>query len=298
MMNALKKPKLFRDTRSAKNLPYLLIAPVALYLLCFMLFPFAWAVYISFTDKIIGVEGNFVGLKNYIDLLKDRIYLKSILNTFIFTGGSVLLKVIIGITMATVLNEQIKGRNFFRSIFLLPWTIPTVIAVLIWQWMFSDVGGVLNAILQGIGFKNQVLWLSEGKTAMLSVILVNTWKGMPFIAISVLAALQSISPVFYDAAKVDGTNAVQRFFYLTIPQIKDVIILATLMTTIWTLNNFEVVWLLTKGGPSNATNVVAIYSYITAFLNSYLSKGIASSIMAFPFMIVLINKATRKMLEE
>lgn len=292
------KHNVFKDTRSAESLPYLLIAPVALYIICVMLFPFLWAVYVSLTDKIIGIKGNFVGLKNYIDLLSDRIFLKSVINTLIFTGGSVLLKVIFGITMAVVLNENIKGRNFIRSIYLLPWTIPTVVVVLAWQWMFSDVGGVFNAIIQGIGFKNQVLWLSNPKMAMLSVITVNAWKGTPFIAISVLAGLQSISPEYYDAAKVDGTNAVQRFFYITLPQVKDVIIMATLMTTIWTLNNFEVIWLLTKGGPSNATNVVAVYSYLTAFTSSYLSKGIASSILAFPLMIVLINRVTRRMLEE
>jgi multiple sugar transport system permease protein len=164
--------------------------------------------------------------------------------------------------------------------------------------MFSDVGGVLNAILQGVGFKNPVLWLSEPKTSMFSVILVNTWKGTPFIAISVLSGLQGISPIYYEAAKVDGTNAIQRFIHITIPQLKDVISLATLMTTIWTMNNFEVIWLLTRGGPSNATNVVAIYSFITAFKSSFLSKGIASSVLSLPLMIVLINKITRKLLEE
>jgi multiple sugar transport system permease protein len=283
---------------SSKNLPYLLVFPVVLYILCVMVFPFLWAVYVSFTDKVIGVKGNFVGLKNYIDLLTDKIFLKSIINTFIFTCGSVFLKVVFGIAMVLALNERIKGRNAFRAIFLLPWTIPTVVVVLIWQWMFSDVGGVLNAILQGIGFQNPVLWLSEPKTSMFSVILVNTWKGTPFIAISVLSGLQGISPIYYEAAKVDGTNAIQRFIHITIPQLKDVISLATLMTTIWTMNNFEVIWLLTRGGPSNATNVVAIYSFITAFKSSFLSKGIASSVLSLPLMIVLINKITRKLLEE
>ena len=279
-------------------LPYLLIAPVALYILGVMVFPFCWALYVSFTDKLIGVEGSFIGLGNYIELLQDPIFLMSIVRTFIFTGGSVILKLIFGIAMAVVLNEKLRCRNMFRSILLLPWTLPTVVVVLVWQWMFSDVGGVLNALLQMIGVSKPVLWLARPGMAMFSVILVNVWKGTPFIAISVLAGLQNISPEYYEAASIDGANVIQKFVRITLPLLRDVIFLAALMTTIWTLNNFEVIWLLTKGGPSNATNVAAVYSYITAFRNNNLSKAISICVLFLPIMILLINKITKKSLEE
>ena len=279
-------------------LPYLLIAPVALYILGVMVFPFCWALYVSFTDKLIGVEGSFIGLGNYIELLQDPIFLMSIVRTFIFTGGSVILKLIFGIAMAVVLNEKLRCRNMFRSILLLPWTLPTVVVVLVWQWMFSDVGGVLNALLQMIGVSKPVLWLARPGMAMFSVILVNVWKGTPFIAISVLAGLQNISLEYYEAASIDGANVIQKFVRITLPLLRDVIFLAALMTTIWTLNNFEVIWLLTKGGPSNATNVAAVYSYITAFRNNNLSKAISISVLFLPIMILLINKITKKSLEE
>ena len=279
-------------------LPYLLIAPVALYILGVMVFPFCWALYVSFTDKLIGVEGSFIGLGNYIELLQDPIFLMSIVRTFIFTGGSVILKLIFGIAMAVVLNEKLRCRNMFRSILLLPWTLPTVVVVLVWQWMFSDVGGVLNALLQMIGVSKPVLWLARPGMAMFSVILVNVWKGTPFIAISVLAGLQNISLEYYEAASIDGANVIQKFVRITLPLLRDVIFLAALMTTIWTLNNFEVIWLLTKGGPSNATNVAAVYSYITAFRNNNLSNAISISVLFLPIMILLINKITKKSLEE
>ena len=290
-----------REKRGKKKrdvLPYILIAPVVIYILCVMVFPFCWALYVSFTDKRIGVDGAFVGLRNYIELLRDPIFLMSIVRTFIFTGGSVILKLIFGIAMAVVLIEKLRCRNIFRSILLLPWTLPTVVVVLVWQWMFSDVGGVLNALLQMAGLSKPVLWLAKPGMAMFSVILVNVWKGTPFIALSVLAGLQNISPEYYEAASIDGATVIQKFVRITLPLLRDVIFLAALMTTIWTLNNFEVIWLLTKGGPSNATNVAAVYSYITAFRNNNLSKAISISVLFLPIMIILINKITKKSLEE
>ena len=290
-----------REKRGKKKrdvLPYILIAPVVIYILCVMVFPFCWALYVSFTDKRIGVDGAFVGLRNYIELLRDPIFLMSIVRTFIFTGGSVILKLIFGIAMAVVLNEKLRCRNIVRSILLLPWTLPTVVVVLVWQWMFSDVGGVLNALLQMAGLSKPVLWLAKPGMAMFSVILVNVWKGTPFIALSVLAGLQNISPEYYEAASIDGATVIQKFVRITLPLLRDVIFLAALMTTIWTLNNFEVIWLLTKGGPSNATNVAAVYSYITAFRNNNLSKAISISVLFLPIMIILINKITKKSLEE
>ena len=290
--------KKIKKNRTDKWLPYILLAPVVIYIICVMVFPFCWSLYISFTDKMIGTQAHFTGLKNYIELIQDKNYIKSLYHTIIYTVGSVFFKVVFGIIMAVVLNENIKGRNAFRAIFMLPWNIPTVVVVLVWQWMFSDVGGVLNAILNALGKTEPVLWLSSKTMAMVSVILVNVWKGTPFIAISVLSGLQSISPDYYEAASIDGASTFDKFFRITLPLLKDVIFLATLMTTIWTLNSFEIIWLLTKGGPANATNVVSVYSYLTSFTKNRFAKGIASSILFLPIMMLLINAVTKRSLED
>lgn len=280
------------------RLAMMLIAPVLLYLLFVMLIPFLWALYTSLTNKMVGTEGVFVGLKNYIDLTKDSLFLKSIKNTLIFTSIAVVLKVVIGMVMALILNENFKSRNLFRALLMLPWTIPTLVSVFAWQWIFSDVGGVLNFLLVHLGvIKQQIGWLSAPAIAMFSVILVNVWRGIPFLGISILSGLQTIDVAMYEAAKIDGANVLQRFLYVTLPSVRDVVILASIVTTIWTLSDFEIIWLLTRGGPSNGTQVISTLSYTYGFLNLYLGKAIAISVFSFPPLIALVHFMTKKTLE-
>lgn len=281
--------------KKEKYLALLLVAPATIYLLVVMLFPFLWAIYISFTDKMVGMEGKFIGLTNYIEIIQDPIFLKALGNTLIFTTTAVIGKVILGVAMALVINQKIRARGMFRSLLILPWTIPTVISILTWQWMFSDVGGVLNRIMSDLGISDEpILWLSASGVAMFSVVLVNIWRGFPFVGISVLAGLQAIPGDYYEAASIDGANTFQKFWHITLPQIKGVITLATIVTTIWTLNDFEIVWLLTKGGPANSTNLISTYSYIVGFNNMDLGKAIAVSILFLPVMMLLINAFTKK----
>jgi multiple sugar transport system permease protein len=200
--------------------------------------------------------------------------------------------------MALVLNEDIKARSLFRALLILPWTIPTLISVYTWQWMYSDVGGALNYILMSLGIiKQQVGWLAVPWLAMTAVIVVNVWRGVPFLGISILAGLQTIDGSLYEAAKIDGANMFKQFWYITIPSVKNVVILASIVTTIWTLSDFEIIWLLTHGGPSNATQVISTLSYTYGFLNLYLGKAIAISIFAFPPLILLVHYITKKTLD-
>jgi multiple sugar transport system permease protein len=274
-----------------------LVAPVAVYLLAVMAIPFGWAVYMSFTNKLVGTAGTFVGLKNYMDLLKDPVFWKAITNTLIFTGVCVCAKVVFGMIMALVLNEKIIFRNVFRVLLFLPWTIPTIVSIFTWQWIFSDVGGVLNYLLTHLGLLGApVGWLADGNTAMFAVILVNVWRGIPFVGIGILAGLQTISSEMYEAAMLDGANAVKRFFYITLPSVKEVALLAAVITMIWTLNDFEIIWLMTRGGPANATQVLSTFSYTTGFLNQQLGKALAVSIFSLPLMIILINFVTKRTL--
>lgn len=264
-----------------------LIAPVVIYLLAVMLIPFLWAIYSSFTDIKVDVNAaKFTGIDNYISLLKMPLFYKAISNTLIFSFFAVLLKVIFGLSMALLLNEKLRGRNLLRSILVLPWTMPTLITVLTWSWIFSDVGGAFNFILMKSGLiEYPIGWFQNNVYAMCSIILVNVWRGIPFIGISTLAGLQTIDSTMYEAATVDGAGVFQRFFYITLPSIRNVIALSAMITTIWTLNDFELIWLLTHGGPGNATQVISTLTYTLAFQNHDIGKAIAVSV--FPLLFVI-----------
>lgn len=284
-------------TKYDNKLAYLLMSPVLIYLLAVMVLPFGWALYLSFTNKVVGMPAVFTGLRNYIELVQDSLFWKAAWNTVIFTAVAVFFKTAFGMVMGLVLNEKIIFRNVFRVLLFLPWTIPTIVSVFTWQWIYSDVGGVLNFLLLKLHLINMPLgWLATPDLAMFSVILVNVWRGIPFMGIAILAGLQTISKDIYEAAMLDGAGAVKRFLYMTLPSVREVTIMGAVMTTIWTLNDFEIIWLLTRGGPSNGTQVLSTLSYTIGFLNMSLGKAIAIAIMTMPPLIILINYVTKRSL--
>lgn len=276
---------------------YAVNAPLIIYLLCVLLGPILWGIWMSFTNKTIGGDATFIGLQNYIDLLGDKEYRRSIINTLIFTGASIIGKCFFGILMALALNMEFKGRNIVRALLMIPWTLPNIVAVLNWRWIFSSTGGIANHILKSLHIIDKdLIWFGSAGLAMATIIIANVWRGTPFFGVSILAKLQTISKDGYEAAAIDGANIWQRFRYITLPEIKDVILLSTLMSTIWTLNEFESVWLLTGGGPNGSTEVMNVFSYQTAMKSMMLGKGIAVSILAMPVLIFLISLLTRKMI--
>lgn len=284
-------------TKYDNKLAYLLMSPVLIYLLAVMVLPFGWALYLSFTNKVVGMPAVFTGLSNYIELVQDSMFWKAAWNTVIFTAVAVFFKTAFGMIMGLVLNEKIIFRNVFRVLLFLPWTIPTIVSVFTWQWIYSDVGGVLNFLLLKLHLIHMPLgWLATPDLAMFSVILVNVWRGIPFMGIAILAGLQTISKDIYEAAMLDGAGAIKRFLYMTLPSIREVTIMGAVMTTIWTLNDFEIIWLLTRGGPSNGTQVLSTLSYTIGFLNMSLGKAIAIAIMTMPPLIILINYVTKRSL--
>jgi len=284
-------------TNTDNKLAYALMSPVLIYLLAVMVIPFGWALYLSFTNKVVGSSATFIGFGNYIELVKDSLFWKAVWNTAVFTLVAVIGKTVFGMIMALVLNEKIVFRNVFRVLLFLPWTIPTIVSVFTWQWIYSDVGGVLNYLLLKAHLIAQpVGWLASPDLAMFSVIMVNVWRGIPFMGIAILAGLQTLSKEMYEAAMLDGAGAIKRFFYMTLPSVKEVTVLAAVMTTIWTLNDFEIIWLLTRGGPSNGTQVLSTLSYTIGFLNMSLGKAIAIAIMTMPPLIMLINFVTKRSL--
>jgi multiple sugar transport system permease protein len=269
---------------------YALLFPAAGLITILVGYPFIRALWLSFHRKLLGrVEAPWIGLENYRDLLQDRVFWMAVKNTFVFTGGSVALKLIIGLTIALILNEALPLRNLWRSIILLPYAMPTLVSVLVWKWMFSDIGGVLDYLLNQTNIKNgPMLWLSDPGKALGSVIAVNVWRGFPFFVITLLAGLQGVPQDQYDAAKVDGAGVFARFWYVTLPSLMPVVAVVTLFSTILTFNDFAIIWVLTRGGPGGATDVLSTLTYKVAIGGYELGKGVAVSVLMLPILVVLI----------
>lgn len=272
--------------------PWLFLLPLIL-VLGLTIYPLASAIWLGFTDKRVGFDANFIGLENYISLLSDDMFINATRNTFLFTLGAIVLKLVLGFGMALILNEEFTGRSIARGVLALPWIIPTVVGVLIWYWLLNETNGVINVILD-----KHIPWLSTKNFALFSVILVNVWRGFPFFGINLLAGMQSISPELYEAAKVDGANAIDRFRYITVPGLKYVILVTTALSTIWTINDFQVVFLLTKGGPGTATQIFATLTYEIGISSLQLGRGIAVSLFMFPFIVIAIIYMVRWMNKE
>jgi len=299
-MAVATRKELTRQTLLTKNtkFAYVVNAPLILYLICVLAGPIIWGVSLSFTNKTIGGDADFIGLGNYVKLLNDKEYLQSVLNTLCFTFFSIIGKMVFGVLMALALNIEFRGRNIVRALLLIPWTLPNIVAVLNWRWIFSSIGGIANYLLKSMHLIDKdLVWFGTASIAMITIIIANVWRGTPFFGISILAKLQTIPKDYYEAAAIDGANIFQRFRYVTLPQIKDVILLSTLMSTIWTLNEFESVWLLTGGGPNGSTQVMNVFSYKTAMTSMQLGKGIAVSVLVMPVLVILINLLAKKMID-
>lgn len=274
---------------------YLMLLPAAILIVLLVAYPVSQAVVFSFQKKLIGSpDAPFVGLANYQSLLNDRLFWQSVRNVFTFTISSVAIKLVLGTTVAVILNETLPMRGLIRSIVLLPWALPTLVSVLIWTWMYSDVAGVLSYILMSLGLVSKpVLFLSDPVLAMVSVIVVNVWRGFPFYSVTILAGLQTIPEELYDAAKIDGAGMAARFRHVTLPGAAPVMAVVTLLSTIWTFNDFTIIWLLTRGGPGNATDVLSTITYKYAVRGLEMGKGVAVSVLMLPILLVLIILLSR-----
>ena len=271
-------------------LGYALILPLLLVMIGLLAYPVISALLISFQDKRLGMPGRYIGLNNYAELLfKDRRFRIVARNSFVFTFGAVFGKLIIGMAMAIVLNQRIKARNIFRGWLLLPWVAPTFVTALTWRWMFDGTSGVINFMLMGLGMLDvPVAWLGNGSTALLAVIVTNIWHGFPFFGVSLLAAMQAIPAELYEAAEVDGASPWQKFRHITVPGVWTVLIIVTMLSTIWTFNDFQIVYIMTGGGPAFATHIFATYSYFVGFSGSRLGYAVAVSTVLTPALIVMI----------
>jgi ABC-type sugar transport system permease subunit len=255
-------------------------------------YPFFYAIYISFTSRIVGDPGHWIGLDNFRYLSKTASFEKTVRNTITLVVVSDILKLFIGLGLALILNEQLRARGMFRAIVLLPWAMPGFVAFLVWRLLFTPIGGGINLILSETGIDNSYIdWLGQKSTAMPAVIIATVWRGFPFWCISFLAALQTVPPELYEAAKIDGANAVQRFRSVTLPHLRHVILVVVLLSSIWTANSFENIWLMTQGGPSDATMVFPVLAYF-GMQTQRLGEAAAVSVAMVPALLILVFLVT------
>lgn len=246
---------------SSRRQGYWFILPCFLLLGVVLGFPMVMAVLNSFTPIWTKGLSGFT-LEYYQQLLHDDVFWNSIIRTIYFVGATVGLHLLLGLAVALALNTAVRGRRFFRVMAILPWTVPDVIAGLVWAWMYNPLSGILNDILHRLGLiSSPVEWLANPTLVMPSVILADVWRGYPFVMLVLLAGLQAIPREQYEAAKVDGASAVQEFFYVTLPNLKRMISIATILDIIWQARRFGLIWVMTEGGPARSTEILPVLAY-------------------------------------
>lgn len=274
------------------------VLPALLLVLGLVAYPFFYAMYISFTDRVVGNAGSWVGFDNFRYLSHNPSFTRSIRNTITMVLVTDGMKLLIGLGLALLVNQQFAGRGIFRALIMLPWAMPGFVAFLTWRVLYQPIGGGINLLLEKTGIYTEVIdWLGQKSTAMPAVIIATTWRGFPFWFISILAALQSVQPDLYEAARVDGANAWQRFWAVTWPSIRPVILVITLLSSIWTANSFENIWLLTAGGPSDATMVFPVLAYF-GMQTQRLGEAAAVSVAMIPVLAILVIVVTTLMQED
>jgi multiple sugar transport system permease protein len=272
-----------------RRLAFMLLLPTMLLLGFFIAYPFVRGVMLSVTDSRVGVPGDFVGLDNYRRLWGDSIFRTAVYNTFLYTGVTTVFKLGLGLWLAMLLNRDFRGKAFTRAFILLPFIIPTVLSTFAWKWMFDPTFSVLNWLLYHLGaITGRINWLGDPDLAMISIMVVNIWRGVPFFAISLLAGLQTISPELNEAAAIDGAKPWQRFWYVTWPLLLPVTMVVMLFSVIQTFADFQIVYVMTGGGPANATHLFATYAYQIGVGTGLLSQGAAISLAMFPILFLIV----------
>jgi len=268
---------------------WLMLAPGVLFLLAFVAYPFFYGIFLSFQDRRVASEGVFVGLANFRTLVRDAVFWQVTGNTLKYVAITTVLKLTGGLAMALVVNQRFRGRNLVRAALLLPFIVPTALSTVAWMWILDPTFSVVNWLLVHGGLiSSGYSWLGNASLAMWSLIVVNTWRGMPFYGITLLAGLQTISPDLYEAASIDGASTVQRFLYVTLPIIKPVLIIVTMFSVIFTFGDFQLIYALTHGGPANATHVFSTWSFDIGMSAGLLGMGAAVALAILPALVVLI----------
>jgi len=274
----------------------IMVAPMVILLVTLVAYPFVLSLWLSLTNKTIGVPGVFVGLKNFIGQWQSQIFVQALRNTFVYTIITTIVKLILGFGLALFLNQEFRGRQFVRAALLLPWIVPTVLSTMAWLWMFDSNLSSINWVLRDLGLiEKNIPWLTQPTWALVSVMIVNIWRGIPFFGITILAGLQTIPQELYDAASIDGANRLGRLANVTIPLVRTIVYVVLVMSIIGTFSDLQVVYGLTGGGPANATQVLATLSYKAGLQSGMLGQGAAISMYMFPVLLLMVILEVRYM---
>jgi multiple sugar transport system permease protein len=288
-IRAVGHPSLWSRLERETILGPTLLLPALFLLAVFLAYPLTLGIWFSVSDKTIGgLEEHFVGLYNFRHLLSDTIFHRTIWNTMVYSVVTVILKAVLGLALALLLNQHFAFRRFVRAALLLPWIVPTALSTIAWLWIFDPTFSVINWFLVNVFGLSRINWLGDATLAMTSIIIVNVWRGIPFFAISLLAGLQTIAQELYEAASIDGANTVQSFWHVTLPLVRPILLLVTLFSFIWTVADFQLVYVLTRGGPSNSTHLFGTLAYQVAVFASKLGEGAAISLFMLPFLLLCI----------
>src|SRR5512143_3104387 len=276
-----------QDNRTLLAMLFLL--PAAAILLLFLTYPLGLGTWLGFTDTKIGRAGHWIGLENYQFLWGDEVTRLALFNTLFYTVVASVLKFFLGLWLAILLNERIPFKSFFRAAILLPYIVPTALSAIAFWWMFDAQFSVISWVLHRFGLISQYIdFLGDPWNARFSVIAANVWRGVPFVAITLLAGLQTISPSLYEAAAIDGATGWQRFWHVTLPLLTPIIAVVMTFSVLFTFTDFQLIYVITRGGPLNATHLVATLSFQRAIPGGALGEGAAIAIAMVPFLLAAI----------
>ncbi|PDT08253.1 MULTISPECIES: sugar ABC transporter permease [unclassified Rhizobium] len=267
-------------------LGFLFMLPAAVFLVCFLTYPLGLGVWLGFTDTRIGRDGIFIGLENYQFLADDAVFWLSVFNTILYTVIASALKFALGLWLALLLNQHLPFKSFFRAIVLLPWVVPTVLSALAFWWIYDSQFSIVSWSLMKLGLIDAPInFLGDPTNARISVIVANVWRGIPFVAISLLAGLQTIPASLQEAASLDGATSWQRFRYVTLPMLTPIIAVVMTFSVLFTFTDFQLIYVLTKGGPVNATHLMATLSFQRGIPGGQLGEGAAIAVAMVPFLL-------------
>jgi multiple sugar transport system permease protein len=273
--------------RNALGLGFML--PAGALLLVFLTYPLGLGVWLGFTDTRVGRPGVFIGAENYRYLWDDSVFWLSVFNTLLYTVSASILKFGLGLWLALILNEKLPMKSFFRAIVLLPWVVPTVLSAIAFWWIYDAQFSIVSWLLIKLGvIDSNINFLGDPENARASVIAANVWRGIPFVAITLLAGLQTIPPSLYEAATLDGATRGQLFRFVTLPLLTPIIAIVMTFSVLFTFTDFQLIYVLTRGGPVNATHLMATLSFQRGISGGQLGEGAAIAVSMIPFLLAAI----------
>ena len=269
-------------------LVFLCMLPAAGLLLVFLTYPLGLGIWLAFTDTTIGQPGQWIGLDNFISLADDPIFWMSVTNTIFYTAAATVGKFALGLWLALLLNHHLPFKAFIRAILLLPWIVPTVLSAIAWWWIYDPQFSIISYVVVNVlHLQNQYInFLGTPWAARWSLVVANIWRGIPFVAITLLAGLQTISPSLYEAALLDGASGWQQFRRITVPLLMPILSVVLTLSILFTFSDFQLVYAITRGGPFNTTHLMATLAFQRAIPGSQLGEGAAIAVSMIPFLVL------------